>query len=41
MGKKSVRVCVHFMVFTADEGVSWFYRMGIHLMADGKHQSQS
>lgn len=29
------------MVFTTDVGVSRFYRMGIHLMADGKYQSQS
>ena len=43
MGKKSVwvcvcvslSVCVCFQVFTTDVGVSRFYRMGIHLMADG------
>lgn len=40
MGKKSARVCVCFLVFTTDVGVSRFYRMGIHLTADGKHQSQ-
>lgn len=38
--KVCVRVCVCFFVFTTVVGVSRFYRIGIHLMADGKHQSQ-
>lgn len=32
------KICVCFLGFTTDVGVSSFYRMGIHLMADGKHR---
>lgn len=39
--KVCVRVCAHCSVFTTDVDVSRFYRMGIHLTADGKHQSQA
>ena len=40
MGKRSVCVRTCVLVFTTDVGVSRFYRTGIHLMADGKYQSQ-